>query len=106
MAELSKLDWLRVRTEEELLQLINHELDRGIRDARQVFRSAGDWAIAEELYHRAWKACDEVSRLVPLVGVITENERIAVESRLGELRGMLERVETHREPNAVCLQGC
>ena len=102
MAELSKLDWLRVRTDEELLQLINHELDGGIRDARQAFRSAENWVIAEELYHRAQKAYAELSVLVPLV----ENQQSCVESRLGELRGMLERVETHSESNAICLQGC
>lgn len=103
MAELSKFDWLRLRTEEQLVQLINHELDSGIRDARQALRSAETPAIARP-YYRAQKAFDEVSRLIPLATEIGEAERRGIECRLEDLGSMLARVREHQsESNAVCL---
>jgi hypothetical protein len=88
--ELTKFDKLRIKTEMELSQLINAELDHGTRDARQALRTADTWAVAEECYRRAKRAYAEASRLVPLVAEITEDERSRVESRLEHLLGMLE----------------
>jgi hypothetical protein len=103
MGELSRFDSLRLRTEEQLIQLINNGLDRGIRDAHQALRSAETRAFAEELYHRAQKAYDEVSRLIPLTDEISKAKRIGVESRLENLRRMLEGVlETQRDSFTVC----
>jgi hypothetical protein len=103
MAELSRFDKLRLRTEEQLIQLIDNELDRGIRDARHALRSAGTWAITEELYHRAQRSYAEVSRLIPLAAEISEDERSAMESRLEDLRRMLAPLEPQTESDAVCL---
>jgi hypothetical protein len=90
MAELSKFDELRIKTEWQLVQLINIELDRGIRDASQALRSADIWAIAEESYLRAKAAYAEAALLIPLIAVIPEDERTRVESRMEHLKGMLE----------------
>jgi len=104
MGELSRFDSLRLRTEEQLIQLINNELDRGIRDARQALRSAETRTFADELYNRAQKAYDEVSQLIPLTAEMSEDERIGAKSRLENLRRILERVlEPQTDSNAVCL---
>ena len=87
--EPTKIDTLRIKTEEQLVQLINHELQLGIRDARQALRSVDTWTVAKEYHRRANRAYATVTRLIPLVVEITENERSEVESRLGHLRGML-----------------
>src|ERR1017187_2608202 len=88
--ELTKFDQLRIKTEMHLVQLINAELDLGIRDARQALKSADTWAVAEQFHRRANNAYAKASRLIPLVAEITENERSRVESRLDRLRRMLE----------------
>lgn len=90
MAELSKFDELRIKTEEQLVQLINNELDLGIREASQALRSADSWADAEECYRRAQRAYAEAPRLISLVAEITEEERGTLEARLKYLREMLE----------------
>jgi hypothetical protein len=88
--EPTKFDQLRIKTEMQLVQLINAELDLGIRDARQALKSADAWAVAEACRRRANGAYATVSRLIPLVVEITESERRAVKSRLEHLRRMLE----------------
>jgi hypothetical protein len=90
MAELSKFDELRIKTEWQLVQLINNELERGVRDARRALSSADTWAVAEESYLRAKAAYAEASLLILLIAVIPEDERTRVESRLEHLKGMLE----------------
>ena len=55
--ELTKLDTLRIKTEEQLVQLINHELQFGIRDARQAPKSVDIWTVATEYNRRANRAC-------------------------------------------------
>ena len=47
--EPTKFDKLRIKTEMQLVQLINAELDLGIRDARQALKSADTWAVAEDV---------------------------------------------------------
>jgi HAMP domain-containing protein len=88
--ELTKFDQLRIKTEIQLVQLINTELDLGIRDAHHALKSADNWAIAEECHRRADRAYAKASRLIPLVAEITEDERSRVESRLEHLQRMLE----------------
>jgi hypothetical protein len=112
MAEICKFDELRVKTEGQLVRLINNELERGIRDARQALRSADTWAVAKTCYLRAKRAYAEASRLIPLIVEITEGELCRVESRLEDLQGMLEGLsaigstmtpaEAHKEAKAVC----
>jgi hypothetical protein len=104
MAEFSRFDSLRSRTEEQLIRLIKNELNRGIRDALQALRTAETGAFPEELYDRAHKAYDEVSRLIPLTAEMSEDERIDAESRLEGLRRMLESVlDSQTDSNSVCL---
>jgi hypothetical protein len=86
MAEFCKFDELRIKTEEQLVQLIQNELERGIRSAQQALQSdvAGEW------YLRANRAYAEASRLIPLAVEMADDQRNRVESRLDHLRGMLE----------------
>jgi hypothetical protein len=90
MAELSKFDELRIKTGKQLVQLINNELDLGIRDARQALKSGDTWAAAEPCYLRANRAYAEVSLLISLVAEITEDERSRVKTRLDHLQAMLQ----------------
>src|ERR1035437_2288336 len=90
MTELSKFDQLRIKTEIQLVQLINAELDHGTRDSRQALKFADTWSVAEECYRRAKKVYATAARLIPVVAEITEDERNRVESRLEHLQGMLE----------------
>ena len=88
--EPTKFDQLRSKTDLQLVQVINAELSLGIRYAHQALKSADMWAIAEECNHRAKRAYTKLSRLIPVVSEITEDERSRVESRLEYLHGMLE----------------
>lgn len=88
--EPTKFDQLHIKTETQLVQLINAELDHGIRDARQALKSADTWAVVEECNRRADRAYINVSRLMPLVVAITDEERSRTESRLNRLQRMLE----------------
>jgi hypothetical protein len=88
MAELSKFDELRIKTDQQLIQIIHHGLDLGILHARQALRS-DTWVVAAECCHRAKTSYVYMSRLVPLVDFATEDRR-SVESRLEYLKGMLE----------------
>ena len=87
--EPTKFDTLRIKTEEQLAQLIDHELHLGIRDARQALKSVDTWTVAKEYCRRAKKAYATVTRLLPLVVEITQNDRSEVESRLEHLQEML-----------------
>jgi len=86
--EPTKFDQLRVKTEKQLVHLIDAELDRGIRDARQALKSADRWAVAERCRHRANKAYATIVCLIPLVAEIPEYG--SMEPRLAQLQGMLE----------------
>ena len=88
--EPTKFDKLRIKTEMQLVRLINAELDLGIRDARQALKSVDTRAIVEECHRRAKRACVTAVRLIPLVAEITEDEQNRVESKLNRLQRMLE----------------
>jgi hypothetical protein len=88
MAELTKFDELRTKTERELVPLLNNELDLGVREARQAL-SAGTWACAEGHYFRAQRVYARVLRLIPLIDEIPLDQRGPGE-RLEHLREMLE----------------
>ena len=94
--EPTKFDKLRIKTEMQLVQLINIELDLGIRDARQALKSADTWPVREECSRRAIRAYSSATRLLPLVVEITEDERGRVESRLHHLQRMLEALSAIR----------
>ena len=94
--EPTKFEKLRIKTEMQLVQLINIELDLGIQDARQALKSADTWPVREECSRRANRAYARAARLLPLVVEITEDERSGVESRLEHLQRMLEALSAIR----------
>jgi len=88
--EPTKFNQLRIKTDIQLVQLINAELDLGIRDARQALKSVDSRAIVEECHRRAKAACVKATRMIPLIAEITEDERHSVESKLNRIQRMLE----------------
>jgi len=88
--EPTKFNQLRIKTDIQLVQLINAESDLGIRDARQALKSVDSRAIVEECHRRAKVACAKAAHMIPLIAEITEDERDSVESKLNRLRRMLE----------------
>ena len=88
MAELPKFDELRAKTDRELTQLINSELDPGACEARQAL-SAGTWAFAEGHYVRAQQLYTKALHLIPLIDEIPADE-LGPKERLGHLREMLD----------------
>jgi hypothetical protein len=90
MAVRSKFDELRLKTDRQLIQLANTELDLGIRDAHEALQSAENWASAERHYLLAERTHAQAARLICLTSDISENELRGVESRLGHLREVLE----------------
>jgi hypothetical protein len=100
MAELSKFDELRMKTGRQLVELVNHELDLGICEARQALNSADNAAFSEDHYFKAKKAYAEASRLIPLVDEIPEDERGRWKARLEHLQKMLEGLSVLGSPPA------
>jgi hypothetical protein len=90
MAELSKFDELRRKTNKELVQVIDKALDLGICQARKALKSAATRDVAERCCLRAKTSYVQVSRLIPLVGEIGGEKRGRVESRLEHLKRMLD----------------
>jgi Protein of unknown function (DUF2934) len=89
MAEICKSDELRLRTERQLHQLIDHEVDLGIREAQQAL-SFDSWAFAKPHYIKAYRASARASRLMRLVDEVSLEQRDRWEGRLGHLREMLD----------------
>ena len=89
-ADPTKFDELRLKTEKQLIQLVNSELDHGIRDARQALKSADTLAVAEECRRRANTRHAQAARLIRLVTEIAEDERSRLESKLDCLARLLE----------------
>jgi hypothetical protein len=89
MAVRCKFDELRLKTDRQLIQLANAELDFGIRDAHQALESTENWASAERHYRMAERACTQASRLIRLTSDFRENELGGVEARLHYLREVL-----------------
>ncbi len=79
-----KFDELRMKTERELVRLIDHELDLGVREARQAL-SANNRATADGHYGRAKRAYAGVLRLIPLI----DEQQHQLEERARHLREML-----------------
>jgi len=90
MNGLSKFDELRIKTDRQLLQLLNNELDGGLGAACETLGSADDPAFTKERYVKAKRAYTEVLRLMRVAYEITEDERNRLESRLNRLRRILE----------------
>jgi hypothetical protein len=94
MAVLCRFDELRVKTDKELLQVVNNTLDRGVREVSHALKSYDNRAVATDHHHRANAAYDEAARLIPLIGQIVGEERSGVEAKLAHLKKMLEAFTT------------
>ena len=90
MAVLCRFDELRMKTDEQLLQVLHDALALGLREARHALKSAGAWAVSQDRFLRAKRLCAEASRLIPLTGEIPEEERNRLDAGLAHLREMLE----------------
>jgi hypothetical protein len=66
MTRVYKLGQLRNKTDRQLIQLRNSELETGVDNARYALQSAGNWAHAEDHYLRAKRSFAEASVLIPL----------------------------------------
>jgi len=94
--EPTKFEKLRMKTEMQLVHLINIELNLAIQEARQALKSADTWPVREECSRRATRAYARATRLLSLVVKISEDERSRVESRLEHLQRMLEALSAIR----------
>jgi hypothetical protein len=90
MAGTSKFDELRLKTDRQLIQIANTELDLGIRDAHRALKSAENWVSAERHYWFAERAHAQASLLLHLAGDSRAVELGSVESRMEYLREMLD----------------
>jgi hypothetical protein len=90
MTGLSKFDELSIKTSTQLAQVINNELDLGIRTAHQALESADNWAApAKASYLKAQQAYAAASRLIPATYDFTKDQRSQMELRLDLLRKLL-----------------
>lgn len=88
MAEISKFDELRIKTERQLLHIIYRELDAGALQAGAALRANG-LPLMDGPYLKAQRAYAKASLLIPLLGEIEPDLRARLESRRARLRGML-----------------
>ena len=98
-----KLKKLRKKTDEELIQLINNELDYGIRAARQVSNFADTWTRSvEEIYSKAKRVHGEASRLMQFCEV-SDNEVNELEARLQRLGEILDALASIEDETRLCV---
>jgi len=90
VTEPSKYDELRLKTDSQLIQIANTEVDLGIRAAHAALESAENWRSAERHYLVAEGAYAQASRLIRLADDICADERRGVEFGLSRLREVLE----------------
>jgi len=81
--ELSKLEVLRLRTDRQLLALINKRLERAFMAANRRNHGTCDG------YEEVTMACEEIARLLPVVESISGAERVRIQLRLAELEELL-----------------
>src|ERR1700729_141598 len=91
-AEVQKLAEFRAKTDRQLLVLISNRLDRGLSFARLLLdeEARQRWACMDEFVVRAEAAHREVSPLLRVLGGVTLAERRQLESRLAQLREILD----------------
>ena len=90
MTGLPKYDQLRLKTDIQLIRLIQHELDLGTRHARLALIAAGGQAPVAEHHDRAKSAYANALRLIGLAGVIQDEQNRQWEGKLQQLREMLD----------------
>ena len=95
--ECTKLIELRSKTDRQLVAFITSRLDVGLTYARLVadLGSDNNWASAEAFQASAVKAYDEVRALLPWIDDVTRAERRRLESKLEQLRELLDESTIH-----------
>src|SRR5215472_15171877 len=94
MGKLSKFDELRLKTDKELVLLLNNDVELGLAAARAALNCIDDLSSAVRNYAKAKKSHAEVSRLLPLAYEIASDERARLELRLDQLARMLETLQS------------
>lgn len=91
-AEIHKLAEFRAKTDHQLHELIRTKLERGLSFAKLLLddEARERWANLDEFANRADQSYQEVSRLLPLLRGISAAERRRLESRLSQLREILD----------------
>ena len=87
-----KLAEFRARTDQQLHTLVSSRLDRGLSFAKLMLdeEAREHWCGMEEWVAKAEKSYNEAARLLPLLRGIPPAERLRLESRLAEIRGILD----------------
>jgi hypothetical protein len=91
-AATSTLAELRAKTDHQLHALISRRLERGLSSARLLLDpDARDrWTSMDQFVSVAERAYSEVSRLLPYLRGIPSAERRRLESRLAQIREILD----------------
>ena len=89
----TKLHELRSKTTRQLVSLISNKLDRGLEFAR-VLECGTDWESTERVAADAERALEEATAWLNLLNGATPLERRRLESKLAELRAILDRAHT------------
>jgi hypothetical protein len=97
MTERAKFDELRLKTDRQLIQLADTELDLGIRDAHDALESVENWASAERHYLLAERAYTRAARLIRLTSDFSGDELSRVESRLEHFRAAAYSGPVHKK---------
>ena len=97
MGELSKFDELRLKTDNDLLKLLNNDVELGLASAREALRCVDDSSSVVQSYLKGKRAHAEATRLLPLAYGIPVGERVSLQWRLDSLSRMLEALQSlHR----------
>jgi hypothetical protein len=94
MGELCKFDELRLKTDNELLKLLNDDVELGIAAAGKALTASEDPSSAVESYVKAKRAHTEVSRLLSLAYGSTVAEKVGLQVRLHRLSRLLEALQS------------
>ena len=90
--ETQKLAVLCAKTDQQLLALVSSRLDRGLSFARLLLddEARESWSSLDDFAIKAEEAYTDVSRLLPLVRSVAAPERRRLQSRLMQLREILD----------------
>jgi hypothetical protein len=95
--EATKFLELRSKTDRQLVQFIHNRLDVGLNHARILADPGTDfnWTSVDSIQASARKSYEEVCALLPWVGGVTWTERRRLESKLEDLRELLDESTIH-----------
>ncbi len=86
---MTKYDELRSKTERQLHELIERELETGMREAQQALHCE-DWEVGKSHYLRAQRAHITASRMILLVDAAAAAEKDRWITKLRYLREMID----------------